>query len=286
MSTSNRASHQRSVDTPSGNVAFADQGEGPVALFVHGVFLNGHLWDGVIDGVADVRRCIAPDLLCHGATRERPDADVSFAGQAQALVELLDALDVQRVDLVANDSGGGIAQILAGRHPDRIRTLTLTNCDVHDGWPPPAFEPTVQAVLGGGLRGLLESMHADAGMARAALGVGFEHPERLSDDTLRGFIAPLLASDERVANLERFFAAMDCRQTVDVEPLLRRFEAPTLVMWGSGDIFFDLKWAHWLCDTIPGARPLVELPGAKLFFPYERPARVAAELRRHWGTAL
>jgi pimeloyl-ACP methyl ester carboxylesterase len=169
-------------------------------------------------------------------------------------------------------------------HPDRIRTLTLTNCDVHDGWPPPAFMPTVQVVLGGGLRGLLESIR-DPDAARAALGVGFEQPERLSDDTLRGFLEPLLASDARVKNLERFFQAMDCRQTVEVEPLLRRLEAPTLVVWGTADIFFDVEWARWLQKTIPGCRRLVELPEAKLFFPFERPAQLAAELRRHWQEA-
>lgn len=275
-------SRPRTVETSAGTFACLERGEGPVALFLHGVFLNADLWEGVVDGVADVRRCLAPDLLCHGATRERPDADVSFAGQAAALVELLDALDVGRVDLVANDSGGAIAQILAARHPDRIRTLALTNCDVHDGWPPPAFLPTVQAVLGGGLRGLLASMAADPATARAALGVGFAHPERLSDDTLRGFLAPLLASDERVRSLERFFEAMDCAQTVAVEPLLRRLDAPTLVVWGTADVFFDVEWARWLRATIPGCRRLVELPDAKLFFPFERPARLAVELRRHW----
>jgi pimeloyl-ACP methyl ester carboxylesterase len=285
MSTAQLSARRRSIEIPSGRVSFLEQGEGPVALFVHGVLLNAHMWEGVIDGVADARRCIAPDLLTHGATRERPDADVSFAGQAQALVELVDALEVERIDVVANDSGGGIAQILAARHPHRIRTLTLTNCDVHDGWPPPAFEPTVQAARAGGLGGLLRSLHADAGVARAALAPGFEYPERLSDDTLRGFIAPFFESEERIAALERFFCAMDCRQTVEIEPLLRRLTAPTLIVWGTADIFFDIKWAHWLRQTIPGARPVVELPGAKLFFPIERPARLSGLLRRHWGVA-
>jgi pimeloyl-ACP methyl ester carboxylesterase len=70
-----------------------------------------------------------------------------------------------------------------------------------------------------------------------------------------------------------------------VEPLLRRLDAPTLIVWGTADPFFDIKWAHWLRETIPGARPIVELPDAKLFFPYEHPARFAAELRRHWHAA-
>jgi pimeloyl-ACP methyl ester carboxylesterase len=274
-------SDRRIIETPSGRIAFVDRGEGPAALFVHGVFLNADLWDGVVDGVSDVRRCIAPDILCHGQTRERADADVSFAGQAEMLRQLIDALDVRQVDVVANDSGGAIAQIFAARHPERVRSLALTNCDVHDGWPPPAFVPTVQAVLNAGFRAVATPL-SDPAVAREALGVGFEHPERLSDATLRGFLDPLLASDERVKNLERFFAAMDCRQTVEVEPLLRRLQAPTLVLWGTGDVFFDVEWARWLAKTIPGAREPVLLPDAKLFFPMERPARVAVELRKLW----
>jgi pimeloyl-ACP methyl ester carboxylesterase len=263
MPTSRFTAERRSVETP-----------------------DAHVWEGVMDGVADARRCIAPDLLTHGATRERADADVSFAGQAQALVGLLDNLGIDRVDLVANDSGGGIAQILAARHPKRIRTLALTNCDVHDGWPPPAFEPSVQAAIGGGLPGMLHSMHADPALARTALGLGFEFPERLSDETLRGLMAPFVESEERIAALERFFRGMDCRQTIEIEPLLRQLQAPTLIVWGTADVFFDVKWAHWLRDTIPGARPVVEIPSAKLFFPFERPALFAGLLRQHWDAAM
>jgi len=132
-------SDRRSIETASGRIAYVEKGRGPVALFVHGVFLNANLWDGTIAGVADGRRCLAPDILCHGDTEERPEADVSFAGQAAMLAQFLDALGVDQADVVANDSGGAIAQIFAARHPGRVRTLTLTNCDVHDGWPPPSW---------------------------------------------------------------------------------------------------------------------------------------------------
>jgi pimeloyl-ACP methyl ester carboxylesterase len=65
-----------------GDIAYTDKGVGPAALFVHGVFLNGYLWRHVIDRVADVRRCIAVDLLAHGATRTPRNQDVSFEAQA------------------------------------------------------------------------------------------------------------------------------------------------------------------------------------------------------------
>ena len=64
---------------------------------------------------------------------------------------------------------------------------------------------------------------------------------------------------------------------------LRRLEAPTLIVWGTNDPFFHVKWAYWLRGTFPGARPVVELEGAKLFLPEERPDELAAALRQHWS---
>jgi pimeloyl-ACP methyl ester carboxylesterase len=270
------------ASTDDGDIAYVDHGEGPPALFVHGVFLNSHLWRHVIEGVADVRRCIAVDLLAHGATRIAADQDVSFDAQARMLEGVCRALGLEQVDLVGNDSGGGIAQIFAARHPDRIRTLTLTNSDVHDNWPPPALGPLLRAVAQGRLADIGRGLLADVGFARRFFGPGLEHPERISPETFHAYLAPLFANAEATANLERFFASIDCRQTVAIEPLLKRLMAPTLVVWGTDDIFFPLKWAYWLRDTIPGCREVIALKGARLFFPEERPETLASALRDHW----
>src|SRR5262249_25103514 len=140
---------RRSAKTPSGRVSYVDRGSGPPAIFLHGVPLCGFHWRHVVAGVGDLRRCITPDLMGLGYTEVAAGEDISFAAQAQMVGELADALGLDAFDLVGNDSGGGIAQIFAARNPRRVRTLTLTNCDVHDGWPPPAAEPIVQAARGG-----------------------------------------------------------------------------------------------------------------------------------------
>src|SRR5712671_1318135 len=121
-----------SVETPSGRISYTSAGSGPVALFVHGVLLNKHLWRHQLAGLSDIRRCIAVDLLAHGDTETAPDHDVSVTANAKMLKEVLDALKIDQVDLVGNDSGGGIAQAFAALNPERVRTLTLTNCDTHD----------------------------------------------------------------------------------------------------------------------------------------------------------
>jgi pimeloyl-ACP methyl ester carboxylesterase len=268
--------------TSAGDIAYVDHGRGPPALFVHGVFLNGFLWRHVIDLVADARRCIAVDLLAHGGTRIAANQDISFDGQAEMLEAVCQTLELGRVDVVANDSGGGICQIFAARHPERIRSLTLTNCDVHDNWPPASLDPLMKAVANGRLGDIGRGLLADVAFARKFFGVGLEHPERIPEETFRTYLEPLFANAEATRQLERFFGSLDCRQTVAVEPLLRRLDAPTLIVWGTDDIFFPVKWAYWLRDTIPGCRKVVELDGARLFFPEERPDELARALREFW----
>ena len=134
---------RRFAEVKSGRIAYVEDGEGPPALFVHGVPLNGYHWRHVIDRVRHRRRCIAIDLMGLGYS-EIAAQDVSFTAQARMLAEVLDALDIERVDLVGNDSGGAIAQIFAAHNPDRLNSFVLTNCDVHDGWPPPQVLPLMK----------------------------------------------------------------------------------------------------------------------------------------------
>ena len=98
----------------------------------------------------------------------------------------------------------------------------------------------------------------------------------------RTWLEPLFETDAATRNFERFIAGFDNRQTVAVAPLLRKLRAPTLIVWGTSDPFFPVKWAYWLRGAIPGAREVVELKGAKLFFPWERPEQLAHAVREFW----
>jgi pimeloyl-ACP methyl ester carboxylesterase len=278
---------RRSVHTASGRISYTEQGTGPVALFVHGVLLNGHLWRHQLAHLSDVRRCIAVDLLAHGDTEIAPDQNVSVTANANMLKEFLDALNIEQVDLVGNDSGGGIAQIFAALNPKRVRSLTLTDCDAHDNWPPEAFKPFLAMSAAGGLRKTLNAMVSDKKVYRSpqALGPAYEHPECLTDDGIDKYLQPFLKSERRTHDLERFLAAFDNKHTLAIEAKLKTLQAPTLIVWGTDDVYFDVKWSRWLADTIPGTRRRVEFKGARIFFPEERWEEFNKELRAHWEAA-
>jgi pimeloyl-ACP methyl ester carboxylesterase len=278
---------QRKVKTPSGVINYVEHGNGPVALFVHGVLLNDYLWRHQLEQLSDVRRCIAVDLLAHGDTEISANQDVSVTANAHMLAQFLDALAIDKVDLVGNDSGGGICQIFAALYPERLRSLTLTNCDTHDNWPPDPFKPFVAMVAAGGLPDTLHTMLNDKSVYRSqqALGPAYEKPEAVADDTIETYLRPFLRSPQRTRDIERFVNAFDCQHTVDIEDKLRRVQAPTLIAWATDDIYFDTKWSHWLEKTIPGTRKRIEVTSARIFFPEERAAEFNRELTAHWAAS-
>ena len=278
---------KRSVQTASGRISYTEEGVGPVALFVHGVLLNGYLWRHQLADLSDIRRCIAVDLLAHGDTEIAPNQDVTVTANAKMLREFLDALKIDQVDLVGNDSGGGIAQIFAALYPNRIRSLTLTDCDAHDNWPPEAFKPFLAMAAAGGLREALEAMLSDPSVYRSpqALGPAYEHPEQVSDESIEKYLRPLVSSEQRTRDFQRFLAAFDNHHTLAIEDRLKTLKAPTLIVWGTDDMYFDVKWSRWLAENIPGTRRRVELKGARIFFPEERWEEFNAELRAHWQAA-
>jgi len=281
---------QQYVETPSGQISYVENGTGNslAALFVHGVLLNGYLWRHQLTGLGDTRRCIAVDLLAHGSTNIKPDQDVAYDAQALMLKQLLDTLRIDSVDLVGNDSGGAIAQIFAANYPERVRSFTLTDCDAHDNWPPEAVKDFLQLVARGGLKGALETMLADRAFVRSDQGFGlwYERAADVADDTFATYLRPLVSSPARVRDLERFFAAWDNKQTVRIEQKLRALTVPTLIVWGTDDVFFDVKWSHWLARTIPGTKRRVEYAGARLLFPEERPKQFNEDLRAHFMSCL
>lgn len=273
---------RREVSTPSGNISYIERGEGPVALFVHGVLLNGYLWRHQLASLADTRRCVAIDLLGHGYTDAMEGQELSVTANAHMLAQFLDALEIPQVDLVGNDSGGGICQIFAALYPQRLRSLVLTNCDAHDNWPPQEFQAFVSMVAAGGLEDTLAAMLTDKQVFREALAPAYEQPEALDDATIEAYLRPFADSPKRLRELEGFVNAFDSHHTLAIESGLRRLQAPTLVAWGTDDIYFPLEWSHWLAQTIPGTRRRIEFKGARIFFPEERWRDFNRELCAFW----
>ncbi len=277
---------RRLVPTAFGRIAHVERGHGPAALFLHGFPLNGYQWRGALERLSPHRRCIAPDLMGLGYTEADEGRDLSPQAQADMLAAFLDALSIHDVDLVANDSGCAVAQLFAVQRPDRARTMLLTNGDVHENSPPAQMSNSIAAARAGLYDQKMTRHLEDRAYARSAGGIGgsaYVDPAVFSDEAIDYYLAPLVASPLRKAQLNRHLAAFEPNPLIAIEPALRRCAAPTRMVWGDADPLFPTTWAYWLDRTLPASRGVRLVEGGKLFWPEERPDVIAQEARRLWG---
>jgi pimeloyl-ACP methyl ester carboxylesterase len=284
MQLSELNAHRHTAATRFGEISYLDIGAGPTALFVHGIATNAYLWRHVMDALSGQHRCIAIDLPLHGQSPVTAEQDLSLAALAAGLDDFCEVLGLTGIDLVANDTGGAIAQIFAARHSQRLATLTLTNCDTVDNLPPEAFKPMVELAAVGKLAPSAVAMFANLETAaQISFASGYEHLDRIDRDVIRSYLQPCFGTMERARQFERLLVSLDVGDLQAVMPQLAKLTVPTLVVWGTGDAFFDVSWAYWLRDTIPGTTRVVTVDGARLFFPEERPMDLVPHLEQHWA---
>jgi pimeloyl-ACP methyl ester carboxylesterase len=273
---------RRFATTSFGDIAYVERGSGEVALFLHGFPLNGFQWRGAIDRLSPYRRCIAPDFLALGYTRVATGQSVAPDAQVSMIAAFLDTLSIRAVDLVANDSGGAIAQLLAARYPDRVRTLLLTNCDVATDSPPAAVLPVIAMAHEGTFADRwLAAWVADKALARSKTGLGgqcYADPAHPTDEAIDCYLAPLVSSPERKALVHAYAIGLEKNALAGLQPS----HAPLRIVWGMADTIFSPADADYLDRTFPRSRGIRRIAGAKLFWPEEFPDILGEEARRLW----
>jgi haloalkane dehalogenase len=275
------------VRTSRGRTAYIDQGHGPTAIFLHGFPLNSFQWRGIIPRLSRVRRCIAPDFLALGFTEANDGQSVAPRDQFEMLIEFLDNISISNVDIVANDSGGAIAQLFVARNPDRVRSLLLTNCDTEPDSPPAALLPVIDLARAGKFADeWLVAWLADKPLARSEKGLGgqcYANQAHPTDEAIETYLGPLVSSARRKALTNAYAVALAPNPLTGIEPALKRCQVPTRIVWGMADKIFSQSSPDYLHRTFSKSRGVRRLEGAKLFFPEEMPEVIAQEAMRLWG---
>ena len=117
------------LELSAGVIEYEDSGgPGPVLVLLGGLVMDGSVWDPVVEELRRDHRCVVPTLPLGSHRRPmRPDADLTLAGFARLVSELLDRLDLRDVTLVQNDHAAALA--LAGENPERV-ALEYIDTDV------------------------------------------------------------------------------------------------------------------------------------------------------------
>jgi pimeloyl-ACP methyl ester carboxylesterase len=276
MTAATESPHRTEIDLPAGRIRYRDEGQGRPVVFVHGYLVDGRLWDGVVDSLCDRCRCLAPDWPIGAQSMAmKPDADLSPYGIAATIASFLEALDLEDVTIVGNDSGGAMSQVLVTRHPERIGRLVLTNCDTHENFPPGVFKamPPVAKLPGG--MAVMGAPFRIGALGRAAFKPFSK--KGIPPELVRSWLEPGLNDPGVKHDLKKVTAGMNKRYTLEAAEKLRDSDLPILVAWAPRDRFFPLKYAERLAGEAKNAS-IEPIPDASTFVALDQPQRVADEI--------
>jgi pimeloyl-ACP methyl ester carboxylesterase len=246
---------------------------GRPVVFVHGYAMGASLWRPLSERLtARGFSCIAPTWPL-GAHPE-PVGDrsaLTMEGIAALVGELIEALKLEDVVVVGNDTGGAISQIVATSTPDRLGALVLTSCDAFEHFPPPILKPFIAAAkLGPAFRAAAAPLRTRLGRKQAYGMLAHADIDRLAAEWLR----PALTVNEIREDLRQFTASLRQESTLTAAERLPKFTKPALVAWSADDAFFPLQDGQRLVAALPNAK-LEVIEGARTFSMIDQPDRLA-----------
>jgi pimeloyl-ACP methyl ester carboxylesterase len=270
------------IDLPQGTVNYQVAGPAdatsPPVVFVHGFLSDGRLWAPVAELLAAQGvRSYAPDwpLGAHHIALP-PDADQSPQGVAKQVVAFLDALGLDDVTLVGNDTGGALCQFLIDIDASRIGRLVLTNCDAFDVFPPTPFKPVFALLKSERRAKFLAGQMRPRLLRHSWMGFGLL-AKRLPSDLTRSWIEPARTDAGVRRDAVKFLKAVKPKELLDVSTRLDRFGGPVSIVWGAADHAFTTKLGKRLQRAFRSAT-FVPVPKSRTFVSLDAPAVLADEI--------
>jgi pimeloyl-ACP methyl ester carboxylesterase len=266
----------REVDLGTARIRYRERGEGPPVVFVHGLLTNGRLWRKVAPALAEAGfRCLVPDWPLGSHEIPVPEADLSPPGIAALIAEFLAALELSEVTLIANDTGGGLTQILMSNHPERIGRVVLTPSDSFECFLPPMFAVLPRmARVPGAISSLVGAMRSRV-IQRSPMVFGWLAKHPIPDDVLDSYLLPSRGDRAIRADLRRFLRGVDKRHTLAAAERHPNFPQPVLLAWAEEDKHFPLSLARRLAEALPNAQ-LREIADAYTFVPEDQPEELSS----------
>jgi pimeloyl-ACP methyl ester carboxylesterase len=269
----------RQLVLEQGDLRYHSVGSGPAIVFVHGALVNANLWRKVVAELSADFRCVTLDLpFGSHVVPMPPDADLSPPAVADLIADAIEALELDDVTLVGNDTGGAICQHVVTRRPERIGALVLTSCDAFDNFPPKLMRPIMPLLSHAAPLRLTLAPARARGVQRAIFGALAKRP--VEPEVLDSYALPAVTSADVRRDLARFMAGLDSRHTLEAAEQLPEFDKPAVIAWSREDRFFPAEHGERLADLLPQGR-LEWIEDSRTFSAEDQPERVAELVASH-----
>jgi len=263
------------IEVDGHRIAHRQVGTGPDVLFIHGWPLHGGTWRNIVPHLAEEFTCHVIDLPGTGDTTSTPGTRLALELNTDVVLQVIDALALERYAVVGNDSGGMVARGVAAARPEQVEAVVIAGSEI-PGHVPRQIERLKILMRLPGIVAMTSLTLRNRWLRRSPLGLVdcFSDMAASDGDFAEIMLEPLRdrRTMDRQLELLRTFEPSQVDVMFDVH---HKITAPTLMIWGDGDPYFPVAKAREMAPQFGGAVVFKVVDDAKLFVHEEHPARFA-----------
>ena len=249
------------------------QGSGQTILFVHGITTYSFIWRNLVRILRNSYDVISVDLLGCGNSDKLLDISYSLKQHAKILHEFIKKLNLGKFHFVSHDVGGGIGQIFAINHSERLLRLTMINTVAYDFWP---VQPII-AIRTPIIRQLAMAS-LDFGTFKLIIKRGLFYKKKATSELMDYFWKPMITKDGRKAFLH-FAKCLNNNELLEIADDLKKLSIPVLIIRGDADVYLSAQICEKLNNEIPNSK-LIRIPDGGHFIQEDVPGQLVEHIER------
>ncbi len=262
-------------DCQGNRIAYQRSGKGEPVLMIHGITTYSFIWRKLIEHFKDKYDLIRIDLLGCGRSDMSVDFDLSLKNHANIILDFITIMGLGKAHLVGHDLGGGISQILAVTHPEKLLSVSLLNPVGYNYWPvqpitsmrTPVFRQLAMAAF-------------DMGYYRTIVKKAIFNKENQTQELMDLFWSNFDNPKSKKSFL-RFAKCLNNNDLLEIANGLKVLKLPVLILRAEADVFLSADITSRLHDEIPGSR-LEIIAKTGHYMQEDAPFEIAGLLMEFW----
>lgn len=267
---------------PINDVSFGYRqiGKGEDLVFIHGFPTHGYTWRKILPILSKYFKCHILDMPGLGDSDWSRNSNLNIDIQAKNAHQLLYEMGIKKFSLIAHDSGGTIARLMAIRYPTEVINLILINTEIPAHRPP--FIKLYQRVSR-----LPFSSHyfqtklSQRRFVKSSMGFRQAYSDRKmldNDENLGPYLNPLIESNKKIKGAFKFLRGIDWKLIDEFKHTHAKIKANVLFIWGKNDKTFPIELGIEMAKQFKSKLAFKTIESASLLPHEEKPEKVSDEI--------
>jgi pimeloyl-ACP methyl ester carboxylesterase len=257
-------------------------GKGPALVFIHGYMVNGYTWRYLIPNLSKTHTCYIVESAGFGDTKWSKKTDFSFTAHKNRYIQLFKKIKISKYSLIAHDTGGSIARMIAISEKESVENLILFDTEIPNHRPPFLRLFSTLSYFPFANWMFRQSLKSDKMVKSKFMFKEFYYNKEYLDipeNLYLPYLKPLIESKEKMKGAMKYLRGIEWKTIDNFKNTHKEITARTIFLWGKNDsVTFPVDLAEKMVSQFNTKCKFVKIPNSKVMPQEENPKIVLKEI--------